>query len=103
MATNAGDPKSRHLRRRLRSVRYRVASCGDILRKEIVMTQEEAEAEAVKLFGDDCFAEVDREAGLTRYYVGACPKTPGPYQAFMGFSWEEALGLARQSLESSGE
>jgi len=59
------------------------------------MTEEEARVETVKLFGEDSFTEFDDAGGMDRYYVGALPKTPGSYQGFMGFSWEQALDLAR--------
>lgn len=60
------------------------------------MEFEEAEAETIKLFGEDSFTESD-DGGSEgpRYYVGKCPDSPGAYQGFMGFSWEEALGFAR--------
>ncbi len=59
------------------------------------MTTDEARAETVDLFGDDSFTEVDRGERITRYYVGRCPTEPGRYVGFMGFSWDEALELAR--------
>ena len=59
------------------------------------MTYEEAEIETKKLFGEDSFTEVDDHGGIDRYYVGALPISPGPYQGFMGFSWDEALDFAR--------
>lgn len=62
------------------------------------MTEEEATIETKKLFGNDSFTEVDRDEGLTRYYVGALPKTPGPYTGFMGFSWEQALEAAKRAI-----
>lgn len=62
------------------------------------MEFEEAEAETIKLFGEDSFTESDDLGERVRYYVGACPKTPGAYQGFMGFSWEEALRFAKASL-----
>lgn len=62
------------------------------------MTYEEAKAETVKIFGDDSFTESDNDDfGNMRYYVGACPTSPGPYRGFMGSSWEQALDFARQS------
>jgi len=63
-----------------------------------MMTPEEAEVETIKLFGEDSFTESDDHGKRVRYYVGACPKIPGPYQGFMGFSWEEALDMARESF-----
>jgi len=60
------------------------------------MTLEEAERETVRLFGEDSFTE--EEDG--RYYVGALPTVPGPYQGFMGFSWEEALKFADHSMSN---
>lgn len=63
------------------------------------MTQEEAFIETEKMFGKDSVAEVDRGQAVTRYYVGECPKTPGPYTGFMGFSWEQALEFARESKQ----
>lgn len=64
------------------------------------MTQEKAAIEAEKLLGKDFFAECDCQFGERlmmnrRYYVGTRPKTPGPYHAYMGFSWEEALQYAK--------
>lgn len=62
------------------------------------MTYEEAILETRKLFGDDSFAECDdqeNDNGIKRYYVGRCPKLPGIYQGYMGFSWEEALDYAK--------
>lgn len=59
------------------------------------MTEEQARIETVKLFGEDSFTETDDEGEIIRYYVGACPKTAGPYQGFMGFSWKEALDFAK--------
>lgn len=59
------------------------------------MTAEEAEVETVKLFGKDSFAETD---GDGRYYVGRLPTIPGPYQGFMGHSWEQALAFAKRSV-----
>lgn len=61
------------------------------------MEYEEAELETIKLFGEDSFTESDDHGSQVRYYVGACPKTPGSYKGFMGFSWEEALNLAKES------
>jgi hypothetical protein len=60
-----------------------------------MMTPDEAEAETIKLFGEDSFTESDDSGEVPRYYVGACPKSPGAYTAFMGFSWEEALDFAK--------
>jgi hypothetical protein len=62
------------------------------------MTEEEARAETIKLFGEDSFTEFDDYGGIDRYYVGALPKLPGPYKGFMGFSWEEALGYATEMM-----
>ena len=60
------------------------------------MTEDEAIKETKALFGEDSFTEFDdQESGQRRYYVGRCPSTPGPYQGFMGFSWEEVLAFAR--------
>lgn len=64
------------------------------------MTEEEARAKTIKLFGEDSFTEFDGAGGMNRYYVGALPKTPGSYQGFMGFSWEEVLGIAREVVSS---
>lgn len=61
------------------------------------MTEKDAIAETKKLFGEDSFAEFDVYGGIDRYYVGALPKSPGAYTGFMGFSWEEALKLAKGS------
>jgi len=59
------------------------------------MTNKEAEIETKKLFGEDSFTECDDNPQQSRrYYVGACPKIPGVYLGFMGFSWEEALNYA---------
>lgn len=63
------------------------------------MTIEEATAETKKLFGEDSFTEFDDDGPEgRRYYVGGCPTEPGTYPGFMGYSWEEALDLARKSL-----
>lgn len=61
------------------------------------MTFEEATAETKKLFGEDSFTEQDDHAGAhgMRYYVGKTPTSPGAYEGFMGFSWEEALEFAK--------
>ena len=62
------------------------------------MQFEEAEAETIKLFGEDSFTEFDAGGALVpqrRYYVGKCPIEPGAYTGFMGYSWEEALELAK--------
>lgn len=63
------------------------------------MTEEEARAETIKLFGEDSFTEFDDQGGMDRYYVGSLPASPGAYRGFMGFSWEEALNYAAVSLE----
>lgn len=55
------------------------------------MTEKEARAETIKIFGEDSFTEVDGQ----RYYVGPLPKHAGPYTGYMGFSWEEVIRLAR--------
>lgn len=61
------------------------------------MTDQQAEQEAVKIFGKDSFAEFDDEGPSgRRFYVGACPTEAGLYTGFMGYSWEEALELARK-------
>ncbi len=65
------------------------------------MTEDEAIAETKKLFGEDSFTEFDDAGGIDRYYVGALPSSPGPYIGFMGFSWEEAVGLAKASIVDS--
>jgi hypothetical protein len=57
------------------------------------MTEAEARAETIKLFGEDSFTE--EEDG--RYYVGQLPTVPGPYEGFMGFSWEEVLEIAKHT------
>jgi len=59
------------------------------------MSDEQAVIETKKLFGEDSFAEFDDQDQPRRYYVGACPKSPGVYQGFMGFSWQEALDYAK--------
>lgn len=61
------------------------------------MTEEKARAVTVELFGEGSFTEFDDAGGIDRYYVGALPTESGPYTGFMGFSWEEALELARLS------
>jgi hypothetical protein len=61
------------------------------------MTKPEADKRTAELFGEDSFTECDRSGDRPRYYVGACPTTPGKYEGFMGFSWEEALALAEAS------
>ncbi len=66
------------------------------------MREQEAKLETVKLFGNDSFTERDFTGGLTRYYVGPLPKTPGPYTGYMGFSWEEALDHARKNQKVAG-
>lgn len=58
------------------------------------MTLEQALAKAKELFGDDAFCEHDEREENCRFYVGACPQVAGPYQGFMGFSWEEAFAQA---------
>lgn len=65
------------------------------------MTEEDALTETKKLFGEDSFAEFDDAGGIDRYYVGALPKSPGPYTGFMGFSWEEALTFARGAEQAA--
>lgn len=63
------------------------------------MSEEEARAETVRLLGKDSFAEFDDEGPEgRRFYVGRLPTVPGPYQGFMGYSWEEALSHARASV-----
>lgn len=52
---------------------------------EPIMTEQEAVVETRKLFGEDSFTECDDAGGIDRYYVGALPRTPGPYTGFMGF------------------
>lgn len=60
----------------------------------------EAIVETKKLFGEDSFTEYDDEGPEgRRFYVGQCPKEPGTYPGFMGYSWEEALELARASIQ----
>jgi hypothetical protein len=66
------------------------------------MREHEARTETIKLYGEDSFTERDFTGGLTRYYVGQLPKTPGPYTGFMGFSWEEALYHARRNQKVAG-
>lgn len=61
------------------------------------MTEEEATIATKDLFGEDSFTEADDTGGVMRYYVGALPTIAGPYQGFMGYSWEEALSFARTS------
>jgi len=61
------------------------------------MTEEEARVETIKLFGQDSFTEFDDFGGINRYYIGALPKSPGPYTGFMGRSWEEALDFAKRN------
>ncbi len=67
------------------------------------MTYKKAVEETKKLFGGDSFTERDEVVNhkhlYRRYYVGECPKSPGAYQGFMGYSWEEALGLARKKVK----
>jgi len=66
------------------------------------MTYKKAVAETIKLFGEDSFTERDEREGThryRRYYVGECPKSPGVYQGFMGYSWEEALAHARKGVK----
>jgi len=63
------------------------------------MTEEEARAATIELFGNDSFTEYDDEGEGRRYYVGACPTEPGCYTGYMGFSWEEALDQARAHLD----
>ncbi len=63
------------------------------------MTEAEAELEAKRLFGEDSFAEYDDEQQNRRYYIGACPKLPGEYTGFMGFSWEEAFNYAKRFVD----
>lgn len=70
-----------------------------ILEGNRAMTDEEARRETIKLFGDESFTEQDDFGGIDRFYVGALPKAPGLYSAFMGFSWEEALRFARASSQ----
>jgi hypothetical protein len=66
------------------------------------MTYEQARVETKALFGEDSFTEFDDEgAEGTRYYVGECPLVAGVYTGFMGYSWEEALDLAKKSKSSS--
>lgn len=59
------------------------------------MTLEKAILKTKELFGEDSFTEYDDQEDKIRYYVGACPKSPGVYQGFMGFSWQEALDHAK--------
>jgi len=59
------------------------------------MKYAEAVIETKSLFGEDSFTESDYQTENRRYYVGACPKSPGVYQGFMGFSWREALDYAK--------
>lgn len=66
------------------------------------MTYKKAVLETKKLFGEDSFTErdeVNHKHRFRRYYVGKCPKSPGAYQGFMGYSWEEALALARKKVK----
>jgi len=67
------------------------------------MTYKNAVLETKKLFGKDSFTEHDEiethKFLYKRYYVGECPKSPGAYQGFMGFSWEEALAHARKRVK----
>jgi hypothetical protein len=67
-----------------------------------MMKESEARKQTIKLFGEDSFTERDFTGGMTRYYVGPLPKTPGPYTGFMGFSWEEALDHARRNHKVAG-
>lgn len=62
------------------------------------MNEEEARTETIKLFGEDSFTEFDDNGPGRRYYVGACPTSPGPYQGFMGYRWEEALMYAKSFI-----
>jgi hypothetical protein len=63
------------------------------------MRYELAVKETKKLFGEDSFTESDETAdGRERCYIGRCPTTPGKYEGYMAFSWEEVLELARASL-----
>lgn len=63
------------------------------------MTEEEATTKTKELFGDDSFTEFDNDdTGVTRYYVGACPKNPGKYSGYMGYSWEQALAIAKNFI-----
>lgn len=55
------------------------------------MTEKDAIRIAEQRFGKDSFAEYDVPEEGRRYYVGPCPKRPGPYIGYMGFSWEEAF------------
>ena len=59
------------------------------------MSQTDALKETKKMFGEDSFAEFDDDK-KRRFYVGACPKLPGAYLGFMGFSWQEALDYAKK-------
>lgn len=64
------------------------------------MTEEEARAKTIELFGYDSFTEFDDEGPEgRRFYVGQCPKEPGTYPGFMGYSWEEALDLAKATIQ----
>jgi len=59
------------------------------------VTHKQATLETKKLFGEDSFTEYDDGERSRRYYVGRCPTSPGVYQGFMGYSWEEVLDYAR--------
>ena len=61
------------------------------------MTEGEARKATIDLFGEDSFTECERDEKLTRYYVGPLPTVPGPYMGYMGFSWKQALELAREA------
>lgn len=63
------------------------------------MTEDEARAQTVEMFGEDSFTEYDDFGGMDRYYIGALPKLPGRYEGFMGFSWEEALDFAKENVK----
>lgn len=62
------------------------------------MTEDEARAQTIEIFGEESFTGYDDSGGRDRYYVGVLPKTPGEYMGFMGFSWEESLEFARKHL-----
>lgn len=64
---------------------------------EMPMTDEDARAETIKIFGEDSFTEDDEYGGSICYFVGPLPSQPGPYTGFMGFTWEEALRLAKEA------
>lgn len=65
------------------------------------MTEEEATVETKRLFGEDSFTEYDDAGGIDRYYIGALPISPGAYIGFMGFSWAQAVELAKASIVDS--